>query len=124
VNDCADVPPPPTDWPIATCPSCGTRGPSVGIGTVKAILTESALCHIECESHRFCETAECPVVYYDEAGATFEQRDVRVHVWHNEPLGDRPVCYSFGETEATIREEFVRKGSSDAIDRVRAHINA
>lgn len=116
---------PVTDAALAiVCPSCQARGLSVDFRTVKALLTESALARVRAASYRFCRTPECSVVYYDETGAVYPRSDVRVRVWHKEPVGDRPLCYCFAETEATIRDEFARSGRSDAVLRVRAHIEA
>lgn len=106
------------------CPSCRLRGLSVNRRTVKALLTESALRRVRMLDHRFCRTAACPVVYYDEAGGVYEQPDVRARVWQKEPSGDRPLCYCFGETEAGIRLEFERDGTCLAVERVRADIDA
>jgi len=88
------------------------------------MLTESALATVECLSHRFCRTPGCAVVYYAEAGRSYERHEVRARVWQKEAVGDRPVCYCFGETEATIREEMVGTGQSGAVQRVKAHISA
>jgi predicted HD phosphohydrolase len=45
-------------------------------------------------------------------------------VWQKEPFGARLVCYCFGETEATIRDEIEMTGRSRAVERVREHIVA
>ena len=108
---------------IATCPQCHERGVSVEVRAVKALLTETALAHFECVSHRFCKTPTCPVVYFDEAGRCYPREQVRVRVWHKEAYGDRPICYCFGETESTLREE-LKIGASEAVSRVRAHMDA
>ena len=122
MTDCCT--PLPATEPALVCPSCQARGLSVDFRTVKALLTESALARVRAVSYRFCRTPECSVVYYDETGEVYYRLDVRVRVWHKEPAGDRPLCYCFGETEATIRAEFSRTGQSDAVLRVRAHIEA
>ena len=113
-----------TDRLAINCPSCQRRGLSVELRTVKAILTEPALSRVQCVSHRFCRTAACGVVYYDETGAAYERADVRVRVSQKEPIGDRPMCYCFGESEGTIRDEFTRTGRCDAVERVRRHVEA
>lgn len=91
---------------------------------VKALLTESALARLRCVSHRFCRTPDCRVVYYDETAGTYFREEIRVCVWQKESYGDRPICYCFGETEATIREELKHSGESGAVQRVRQHIEA
>jgi hypothetical protein len=122
--DCCTSAANPAETLIVACPGCHTRGISVEVRTVKAMLTESALGRVECLSHRFCRTPDCPVVYYDETGRSFARHEVRARIWQKEPAGDRAVCYCFAETEATIRDEFVRTGRSDAVQRVKEHIAA
>ena len=60
----------------------------------------------------------------DTAGATYRRTELRVPVWEKEPPGGRIICYCFGESEADMRREIERTGSSDAVGRVRAHIQA
>ena len=124
MEDCCTSAANPAETLIMACPACKTRGISVELRTVKAMLTESALGRVECLSHRFCRTADCPVVYYDENGRSYARSEVRVPVWQKEAVGERAVCYCFGETEATIRDEMVRTGRSDAVQRVKEHIAA
>ena len=57
-------------------------------------------------------------------GDRFTTADVRVPVWQKLPFGDRPICYCFGESEASIRSELECAGTSTAIERVRDHISA
>ena len=39
-------------------------------------------------------------------------------------VGDRQICYCFGESEASIHAEFESAGTSGAVDRIREHISA
>jgi len=91
---------------------------------VKALLTEHALRRVGTSEHRFCPRPDCHVVYFDVAGNQYTKADVRVPVWDKEPFGEWMVCYCFGENEASIRLEIERNGPSDAIGRVRRHIEA
>ena len=63
-------------------------------------------------------------MYFTDAGHTYEKRDIRVLVWQKEPAGERLLCYCFGEDEAGIRNEIEATGTSQAVERVRAHIQA
>jgi hypothetical protein len=54
----------------------------------------------------------------------FGSQDVRVPVWQKLPFGARPICYCFGETEASIRAEFETRGRSQVVERIRTHIAA
>jgi DNA-binding transcriptional MerR regulator len=76
------------------------------------------------DEYRFCADAECDVVYFNSQGMQFATQDVRVPVWQKLPFGTRPVCYCFGESEASIRAEFASSGQSSAVERIREHIAA
>ncbi|MEO5897321.1 MAG: (2Fe-2S)-binding protein [Vicinamibacterales bacterium] len=122
MSDCCCQPP--VRPSAAHCPACGNKGLAVALQTVKAMLLPQALQRLDVTDHRFCPTARCEVVYFDDAGHTFCRADVRVPVWHKEPFGRRVVCYCFGETETIIREELEHTGSTQAEERVRRHIAA
>jgi hypothetical protein len=106
------------------CPVSNGRGVPVSDLTVKALLTDRALCRLESAPLRFCPDPHCRVVYFDAAGRCFLTTEIRVPVWQKEPCGDRPICYCFGESEASIRGEIATSGRSMAVDRVRGHIDA
>ena len=117
--------PPKTDETAATrCPVSGSQGAAVDVLTVKALLTESALQRLLPGAYRFCPDARCDVVYFSGDGQRFTTADVRVPVWQKLPFGTRPICYCFGESEASIRSEFECVGTSKAVERVRDHIEA
>lgn len=109
---------------VILCPVSCTTGKPVELQTVKALLTEHALRRVSTSEHRFCPHPECDVVYFDVAGNQYTKADVRVAVWQKEPCGERTVCYCFGENEACIRREIESRGASDAVGRVRRHIEA
>jgi hypothetical protein len=106
------------------CPQSGSAGVAVDVQTVKALLTEQALARLEATSYRFCADPRCDVVYFGGTGSHFGTADLRVPVWQKLPPGSRPVCYCFGESEASIRAEIKLAGQSLAVDRVREHIRA
>jgi hypothetical protein len=91
---------------------------------VKALLTESALRRLSAREYRFCPDAGCDVVYFSADDEPLTTADVRVPVWQKLPFGDRPICYCFGESEASIRSEFAACAASKAVERVREHIAA
>ena len=108
----------------ARCPVSNGRGVLVSARTVKALLMDPALCRLESAPFRFCPDPDCRVVYFDVAGRCILTTEIRVPVWQKEPFGNRPICYCFGESEASIRREIDMSGRSMAVDRVRGHINA
>jgi hypothetical protein len=108
----------------SVCPVSGSAGVAVDRLTVKALLVENALGRLQSGDYRFCPDAACRVVYFNETGHHFFTDDVRVPVWQKLPFGDRPICYCFGESEASIRSELESTSASHAIERIRGHIEA
>ena len=106
------------------CPSSGSASIAVDLQTVKALLTDKALRRLNVADHRFCPDPACDVVYFDAAGTWFGTGDLRVAVWQKQPFGSRPICYCFGESEASIQAELEGTGRSLAVERVREHIGA
>jgi hypothetical protein len=109
---------------VRRCPRSGSTGKAVAGQTVKALLTERALQRFTTSNYQFCADASCDVVYFSTDGAQFYTADVRVGVWQKLPPGDRPVCYCFGESEASIRAEIQATGRSIAVQRIREHLAA
>lgn len=108
--------------PAVRCPDSDAVGHAVDRHTVKALLTGTALQRLPAGDFRFCPDADCDVVYFGVDGARFSTLDVRVEVWQKRPSGHRPVCYCFGESEASIRAEVETTGRSTAVERIREHI--
>jgi hypothetical protein len=106
------------------CPVSGSEGVAVDRLTVKALLTENALRRFQPGEYRFCADAGCAVVYFTADGRQFTTAEVRVPVWQKLPFGERPICYCFGESEASIRSEFESTGDSKAVEAVREYIAA
>src|SRR5438105_778163 len=89
--------------PAFGCSVCRTKGSPVDELTVKALLIETALQRFEPGPYRFCPDVSCAVVYFDLAGRTFTNADLRVPAWQKVPAGARMICYCFGENETAIR---------------------
>jgi hypothetical protein len=106
------------------CPVSGSRGSAVGAITVKALLAEHALRRFLPGEYRFCPDPACDVVYFGADGQQLTTADVRVPVWQRLPFGDRPICYCFGESEASIWSEVASGEGARVIERVREHIAA
>ncbi len=106
----------------ARCPRSGSHGQPIERGTIEALLTDAALGRLTADVYRFCPDADCDVVYFSAGGVQFATADVRVSVGHKMPVGRRPLCYCFGESDATIRAEIEMLGRSSAPERIRDHI--
>jgi hypothetical protein len=124
MSDCCCAESEPAPKNTAECPVSRTKGVTVELQTVKAVLTNAALRRVTAAAHWFCADPECDIVYFTDDGTTYATRDIRVPVWQKEPVGARTVCYCFGENEADIRAEIAISGASDAFERVKTHIKA
>ncbi len=121
------------------CPSCGKKGKRVGVGTVQALVKDEYASRVQldhpsvCEptgtgcrpltdntGWRFCDSADCDVVYFaEDHDETFTRSQLRVAVGVKEKTGERPLCYCFDHSVATIKNELQTKGRSDAQDDIR-----
>jgi len=124
------------------CPASGKAGRRVSLVTLRALLKDaqgipiaSGQDHL-CESaagndsgckpvtegsgYRFCDSPNCDVVYFaEENDVTFKKTDLRVPVGVKETTGERPLCYCFGHSVASIKDELITKGRSDALEDIR-----
>jgi hypothetical protein len=71
--------------------------------------------------YRFCASPDCPVVYFSREH-TFTTGDLRVRVGMKEKDDSIPICYCFGFSEQSIREEIVAKGNTAIPQRIRSLI--
>jgi copper chaperone CopZ/NADH:ubiquinone oxidoreductase subunit 3 (subunit A) len=67
----------------------------------------------------FCDAKGCDVVYFTTDGRTITKPQLKVEVGVKETAGERPLCYCFGHSVASIKEELRTKGRSDALEDVR-----
>ncbi len=122
------------------CPSCGYKAKRVSTSTIGALLDDQlaepftadswSCCVTEgkgCASikedtgWRFCPSQDCDVVYFTEEGDTqFTKPQLKVPVGVKESSGERPLCYCFGHSVGSIKEELGTKGRSDALEDIRA----
>lgn len=125
------------------CPSCSTKGKRVSPVTLRALLKDEHASEISGGDHscrtsddepdgdckslqkdtgwRFCDSSNCDVVYFAEDGdQTFTKSQLKVEVGVKEMAGDRPLCYCFGHSVESIKEELRTKSRSDAREDIRA----
>jgi predicted metal-binding protein len=126
MSDCCKTPAEPTSNPGSRflCQQCGCPGKPVERITVEALLKSEALGAVTGSRYRFCETPDCPVVYYGEDGTQFKKDQIRVRVGLKETEDPVQLCYCFGVTDRMIREEMERTGRSRVAIRIRAEVQA
>ncbi len=128
-----------------TCPACGRKARRVSPVTLRALLIDEFASefgggdHLCCGSNgngdtgctpisvdtgwRFCDSPDCEVVYFSETdGRAFTRSQLKVPVGVKEKAGDRPLCYCFGHSVASIKDELRTKGRSDALEDIRARM--
>ena len=118
------------------CPKCGKKGKTVKPVTLRVLLKDEyaaevaapdkSVCESGCKPSkgntgwRFCDSPDCDVVYFGEQnGVTFTKDQLKVSVGVKEKAGERPLCYCFRHSVATITEELRTKGRSDALEDIR-----
>lgn len=70
---------------------------------------------------RFCDSTDCDVVYFaEDHDQTFTRKQLRVAVGVKEKTGERPLCYCFGHTMASIKKKLLTTGRSDVLEDIRA----
>ncbi len=122
------------------CPSCGKQAKRVSSVTLVALLNPEYVTQVAADGPscgdsngagcrpingdtgwRFCDSPDCDVVYFSEEGdKRFTKSHLKVPVGVKENTGERPLCYCFGHSVASIKEELRSKGRSDALDDIRA----
>ncbi len=98
----------------ATCPASGTTGFEVDLITLKALLIAGALRRLDGRRYRFCPSADCDVVYFDnEAGSVFRKSDLTVRVGQKKKSDPIPICYCFNFTMEDIRRDLATSGKTE-----------
>ena len=107
------------------CLECGGHGQAVERMTLKALLRPDALARLDAGGYRFCPTPRCPVVYFGEGAASvYHKPDLKVRVGRKETDSPIPLCYCFGHTVGSVREEIAATGHSTVVAVITAHIQA
>ncbi len=121
------------------CPSCGYKTKRVSKLTIGALLddelskqftadnrssfdstNESCISIKDDTGWWFCSSQDCNVVYFTEDGdSQFTKSQLKVPVGVKESSGKRPLCYCFGHSVGSIKEEFCIKARSDALEDIR-----
>ncbi len=109
----------------AACPVCGSEGKPVKPVTLRALLQPHLRGEVLDEVYRFCANPDCALVYFSVDGTrTFARADLTVRVGVKERSGPRPLCYCFGHSAESIREEWTRTGKVTAFEAIKAEVKA
>jgi len=124
-KECCEIDPGRVSSAIAVCPSCKSKGRKVAEITLRSLLAFELRQDIRPVQHYFCPTPDCPVVYFPaDGGRAYEKSDLMVPVWQKESDPSVPVCYCFGYSEESIRQELQATGETDVYDRTKAEVAA
>ncbi len=89
------------------------------------LLTPEAQQRLTPAAHLFCETPDCPVVYFaPDDGSVFHKPDLTVRVGIKETEPPIPLCYCFGFTRKDIWNELTMTGKTTIPDRIKAEVQA
>jgi copper chaperone CopZ len=114
---------PQSSTPRVTCPRCGQPGRPVKPVTLQSLLKPEARARAGTGPHRFCPTAPCEVVYFEETGTgIFTKSDLTVRVGLKETSAPRPVCYCFNHTVEEIEEQVRVTGRSTVPDDIKTRM--
>ena len=115
--------PSPSNNTSFTCPQGHHRGKPVQLITLKSLLKPSALERLDPQSdYRFCDTPECPVVYFSNQGAPFTTQDLKVPVFQKDEGEEIYVCYCFGWSRRRLQNELASTDPSTIIKIITDHI--
>ncbi|MCI0350504.1 MAG: hypothetical protein L0Z53_13855 [Acidobacteriales bacterium] len=107
------------------CPRCGQTGRSVARQTLLHLLKPELIDRIGERNYRFCSEPDCRVVYFAEGEEiAFTANNLLVCVGLKERGDPIPICYCFGHTVASAREEIARTGRSTVVASITAEIKA
>ncbi|GMR23882.1 MAG: copper chaperone Copz family protein [Acidobacteriota bacterium] len=125
MSDCCKVVPEPTAATDDRCRRCGEKGRRVLRETMESLLKPEALEHLTDEPYYFDRTPECDVVYFsNEAESYFQKDELKVRVGLKETESPIPLCYCFGHTAESAREEIVSTGRSSVAESITAEVQA
>ncbi|MBW4839360.1 putative iron-sulfur cluster-binding metallochaperone [Brevibacillus nitrificans] len=109
---------------ITECPSCGGKGKTVQLITLKSLLKASALEIIEpVNSYLFCSDSACSIVYFSgNHSQTFLENDLKVPVYQKNQGADVPVCYCFDWTRERLLQSVGTNQKPS--DQIKVHVQA
>jgi hypothetical protein len=92
---------------------------------MESLLTPESLERLADEPYFFDRTPSCDVVYFsNEAQSYFHKDELTVRVGLKVTESPIALCYCFGHTAESVREEIVARGCSTAAERITAEVQA
>lgn len=106
------------------CPVAGKPGKKVQPVTLRSLVREEFASDLENRTWFFCGLPDCDVVYFSSDGRTIPKTALKVRVGKKEKEAPHPVCYCFGHTVESIREEIERTGRTTVVESITAKVKA
>jgi hypothetical protein len=101
------------------CLSCEGQSRPVNLRTMLLMLKPELFDQVGESQYRFCASPDCQVVYFSRE-RSFTTGDLRLRVGLKEKAGPIPLCYCFGFSEQTVREEIAAGGKTTIPQRITA----
>ncbi|MGH2667941.1 MAG: putative iron-sulfur cluster-binding metallochaperone, partial [bacterium] len=108
----------------ARCPVAGEPGRHVSGVTLRSLVRDERLAEVEAGEWFYCGLPDCDVVYFAADGRTLKKDALKVRVGVKEKSPPRTVCYCFGHTVESIRDEIERTGQSTVAATITAKVRA
>ncbi len=109
---------------LASCRVCGSKGKKIKRITMEHLLKDEHVSEIEEGQYHFCETPQCDVIYFNnESNSYFRKETLKVRVGIKQTDDPIPLCYCFGHTEKSARDE-IEEGFSTVIESIKAKVKA
>jgi len=102
----------------------GKRGKPVPLVTLRSLVLLEHAAVVEDREWFFCSLPDCEVVYFTHDGQTLEKNALKIRVGLKERGAPRPVCYCFGHTVESIREEIEKTGRTTVVASIRKKVEA
>lgn len=124
MSDCCKVPEP-AAAAGDRCQRCGEKGRRVLRDTMESLLKLDSLDRLADEPYYFDRAPDCDVVYFsNEAQSYFHKNDLTVRVGLKETESPVPLCYCFGHTAESVREEILTTGRSSVATKITTEVHA
>lgn len=124
MSDCCKLPDP-AGSADDRCHRCGEKGRKVPREAMESLLKPEALERLGNAPYFFDRTPSCDVVYFsNEAKSYFAKDELTVRVGLKQTESPIPICYCFGHTAESAREEIATTGRSTVAKRIAAEVQS